>query len=1705
MSRRTIDEHVVRMGFDNTNFEKNVAQSLGTIEKLSAAISTKLDTTNFNLATAAANATGKGFSALANVGIGALRNLGSQIENWSINTIKTLTGVNNVITGFGKFDEINKATGTLVSQGFAMQEIETELEQLNWFSDETSYSLTDMTTNIAKFTATGMGLKDSSEAIRGIALWAALSGQNAVTASRAMYQLSQALGAGYMRLEDWKSIQNVSMDTDEFRQHALDAAVAVGTLEKSTDGMYRSLVATSKSGGDWFSKSQFATSLTEGAWFTKDVMMSVYQEYSSAVDKIYEYAEEHGVTASMAIKALEDELDPFAVKAFRAGQEARTWADAIGSVQDASSSAWAAIFKNIFGNYEEATSLFTDLANTMYDLFVEPINNIVQLFADWHEQGGRNGFVEGLMNLLYALVNVVGHVQDAFSEIFPQVTVNQLLVFSKKFANWSREVRSATVNMEGFRGVVRGIVSILSLLWQAASGLIRAVMPIVKSLGEIFGVIMEIIGAVFGLGEGISNAAKESDAFFKIFSTILWPVKVVLEAIATGMKAVSKWFKEVGGELISSKLTALWEQTKKTFEELGNSAYDLFVKLTGKTPEQVFENIQKKAEGALESVKQFFGISDWDSFSKNVLDKYNRSVERLGTFIQDFFSKGNFLVSYFEGGEGVSGILEVIFDKVADLVRLLFDLFGIWTDLDVDETKENVVKWIQKARNVVVDFADAIEKAFGKAIEWFKNLGSESENTEKKLDWSSVSAFFMSLWELVQKVGTWITNVAAKVWAAIEPYIIKAKDAIANADFQTFIDMLKGAGTALGGFGIFMLFKKLKDMISGPDSLSSKFGKFVDSLTGPFNALKNVLNGFAMDLAAEDIKKVATAIAILAGAMFVLSLIDAHALGLVAGVLMYLIAEITGAIILIKKFTADDSGPSTIMDQISDSIDSLTSTFNRNKTISTIGTTLIKVALAILVLAAALKIISDIPAEDLKRSMGAMIVFLVALATFVFMLTQVSESNEFDAKRIKAINGVLVKLGVSIMILAAALLIISKIPAHELKRSMIAITVLLVALMGAIALLGISSEDANASAIKAIGKALIEISLAIIIIAVAMQMIAKLKPNELKRSMLALIAIMGMLTLMIMAFQVGKKDLDAGSALAILAIAATIIVLTNALERLKDIDIMSLIAAGLTLTLVMGAIAIAVGYMADKDADMLKIGAGLLMLGVSLAIVAKVVEAFSKMEIGGIVLGIAALVAILAAFAAAAILIEKFNAVDALYALSLTFLSFGAGLALTGLGLVLVGKGLVFLAAGITAIVGVIALFVAGFIKGFGLLLDGLLTLIPKIASFGVKLVVAFIQGIIQSIPQISQAGYDMIMALLNALLEEDRLKNLVDTGLQVLNAFLEGISNNIEQITDTCIKIVLGFIEGIEKNLPDIVDEAFELIITFVNSLSDAIDEHAEDLMEAADKLITSLIRALVLCLTLGHTDLYEEVENLQEVGIFTALKNWVRDSWQKIKDKAKEIVDHLIEGIKSKWQDVKDAVKHLADGFVEGIRQFFTPTYAKMQGVADKQLSAFESVYEINSPSKKMKWEVKMISQGLVRGFETYGGAAVQASATVGENMLKGFEGAIQGVYDLVDGSMDYDPVIRPILDLTDLENGMTKANGMFRNRPMFSGVLSRNLSAIDGMQKTDQTTNSAANSGTINYTQYNYSPKALNAIEIYRRTRNQLSAMKGRVGAR
>lgn len=423
-----IDTKIVEMKFDNAEFERNVKQTMDSLQALNKQVDNTDNTSGMTGLLKVTESLTTKFSALEIAGITAITRISNAAINAGEKLIKSLS-VDNIAAGFEKFGEKTRSVQTLVAQGYALELVNDQLERLNWFTDETSYNFTDMVGNIAKFTATGAGLEESVTAMEGIALWAAMSGQNAQKASMAMYQLSQAMSKGVLKYDDWKSISNASMDTAEFRKKAAEAAVALGQLKDAGNGMYQTLSGKILKLNELFS----ADYMSREAWFSKDVMMKVFGEYSEAVDKVYNYAEEHGVTASQAIEALGDEVSEFGLKAFKAGQEARTFSDVIDSVKDAVSTGWMNTFEKIFGDADEATKLWTGLANALWEVFAsggEARNELLQL---WKDMNGRYYMIEGIANVFKFLTQVVGTLKDAVGQVFPPATAEMLASLSRSF------------------------------------------------------------------------------------------------------------------------------------------------------------------------------------------------------------------------------------------------------------------------------------------------------------------------------------------------------------------------------------------------------------------------------------------------------------------------------------------------------------------------------------------------------------------------------------------------------------------------------------------------------------------------------------------------------------------------------------------------------------------------------------------------------------------------------------------------------------------------------------------------------------------------------------------------------------------------------------------------------------------------------------------------------------------------------------------------------------------------------------------------------------------------------------------------------------------------------------------------------------------------------------------------------------------------
>ena len=688
---KTIDEKVVEMRFDNSQFERNVATSMSTIDKLKRSlkfdgiskgiedISDSANRIDFSGFSNAIDSVQMKFSALEVMAVTALANITNSAVNAGLKLAKSLT-IDPISTGWSKYNTKNQSVATMVAQGYDIETVNSQLERLNWFTDETSYDFTQMVANIAKFTATGKDLDESVTAMEGIANWAALSGQNANTASHAMYQLSQAMGAGVMRLEDYKSIQNVSMDTDEFRQKALDAAVALGTLKKNADDTYSSLVGKANN----FTKSQFATSLTQGAWFTSDVMMSVFQDYSKAVDQIYDYATEKGITASQAIKELDGQIDAFSLKGFKAAQEARTFEDAINSARDAVSSGWLNTFELIFGNAERATSTWTDLAEMMFDIFAEPGNTRNELLSQWSELGGQAALIESLMGIVGQLKDMLDILGEAWSNVFPPMTAERLVEITKNFRDFVQSISDfIQKHRDNLVSTFQGLFSVLRIIKDALKGVWTVVQSIIDNSGSLVPTLLEFTGSLGEMVTSLSKSIEEGNIFVTIGEKIGGVLKWLTGLFSGASPHITNIFSAIGkgAAFVSKVLSKLFSNIKGDVPKLINSlslaSISVFI---GKAlssiekPLQIFGDIKGSIVGVLDGIRD--ALSSWKtsidaksllniSISIGILagslmlissiesDKLMKSVVAIGALMTEL---GLFLKLFSGFGGGIKGL-----------------------------------------------------------------------------------------------------------------------------------------------------------------------------------------------------------------------------------------------------------------------------------------------------------------------------------------------------------------------------------------------------------------------------------------------------------------------------------------------------------------------------------------------------------------------------------------------------------------------------------------------------------------------------------------------------------------------------------------------------------------------------------------------------------------------------------------------------------------------------------------------------------------------------------------------------------------------------------------------------------------------------------------------------------------------------------------
>lgn len=414
-----VDSRVVEMRFDNANFEKNTKQTISTIDRLMEKLQFKGAEKGFEKLDAAAKDVDfatmqtsldrleSKFSSLNIVATTALVNITNKFVDAGEKLVKSLS-IDQAVSGWDKYTEKTSNVQTIMNAtGKSIDQVNGYLNKLMWYSDETSYSFSEMTSALSQMTAAGGNIDKMIPMIMGIANATADAGKTGFAFQSTIRNLTQSYSAGHLQLQDWKSLNLMGTATKALKQELIDTAVELGVIKEGEVTI-----------------ASFESSLQK-KWANTEVMEKTFAKYASMMEAAYELTQKNpGMTSSEALEQLKGQYGELAERAALAAQQATSFAQAIDSTKDAVSSKWMGVFETIFGNKEEATDTWTELANRLYDIFVPPIEALNERLKDGLNSGWNK-----------LLENELGDQADVYAYTMEQVALASGAITEKQISD----------------------------------------------------------------------------------------------------------------------------------------------------------------------------------------------------------------------------------------------------------------------------------------------------------------------------------------------------------------------------------------------------------------------------------------------------------------------------------------------------------------------------------------------------------------------------------------------------------------------------------------------------------------------------------------------------------------------------------------------------------------------------------------------------------------------------------------------------------------------------------------------------------------------------------------------------------------------------------------------------------------------------------------------------------------------------------------------------------------------------------------------------------------------------------------------------------------------------------------------------------------------------------------------------------------------
>ena len=837
---KTVDERVVEMRFDNKDFEKNVQTTMSTLDKFKQKLNfngASKGLENIEKSASKVNMSGLGsavetvqakFSKLEVMSVTALANITNSAVNAGKRIVDALT-LEPVMSGFQEYETQINAVQTILantsSKGSTLEDVNKALDELNHYADMTIYNFTEMTKNIGTFTAAGVDLDASVSAIKGIANLAAVSGSTSQQASTAMYQLSQALAAGTVKLQDWNSVVNAGMGGQVFQDALKETAKVHGV---AIDKMIKD-------------EGSFRETLKKG-WLTSDILTETLSKFTGDLNeqqlKTMGYSEEQIKSIIKMGKTAND-----------AATKVKTFSQLFDTLKEAAQSGWTQSWEIIVGDFEEAKSFLTGISDTLSNMINTSADARNKVLSDWKDLGGRTAIIDSLKNTFEGLESILKPIHEAFKDIFPPITAKQLYSFSVGLKKLTSHLKISDTTANNLKETFKGVFSLFDIGISAITSFSKGIISV---LGSFAGIEGGVLGVTAELGKGVTgfrNYIKE----IGLFENITGGLSNILISFINGIKTFSK---------------AILDQFN--VKDFSN----------------IFESIANIVSGGIKNISDIMQNLIKTFSSSDLIDVLNNGI--LATILLKIKKTIGDLSSSFESGSGVikniTGILDDVRDcfkayqeqlKAGTLIKIavaigilagaIFTLSTIKADALTSSLVALTVLFVElvQALNKISDIQGNISntiKACSLMIAMSISIGilANALKNIASIDWGGLSRGLVGIGALMTELSLFIskTDLTGKIRSSATGLVLIAtamlilSKAIEEFSCMNWEDIGKGVAAIGGLLTLMSVFTNTTKSVSNAISIGVAINLLATSINNIVDAMKNI-----SDMSLDDIQK----------------------------------------------------------------------------------------------------------------------------------------------------------------------------------------------------------------------------------------------------------------------------------------------------------------------------------------------------------------------------------------------------------------------------------------------------------------------------------------------------------------------------------------------------------------------------------------------------------------------------------------------------------------------------------------------------------------------------------------------------------------------------------------------------------------------------------------------------------------------------------